>query len=263
VASPARSTGLEAVAAPTAEGGTKPEYDAITQVNLVPQAFGRWTDITEQAVEAMGGINDLVAAHARQIALDEDSYLIGLMVTEAGTAQAFIADVQANVRTAIATIESTVAAKADIIVVNPANYALLAPTTPANAGDVASSLVSFSGALLYPSAAVPTGFVLVAALAAVARYVTATDLRTTVQPRREDEPGDGPHRNFRRLRVPGRRWCPQRRRRHPVRERTAPAHRLGRGGRLRPGAGTAIQSLRATERQRVARPPPAPAPAAG
>jgi hypothetical protein len=174
--------GLEAVAAPTAEGGTKPEYDAITQVNLVPQAFGRWTDITEQAVEAMGGINDLVAAHARQIALDEDSYLVGLMVTEAGTAQAFIADVQANVRTAIATIESTVAAKADIIVVNPANYALLAPTTPANAGDVASSLVSFSGALLYPSAAVPTGFVLVAALAAVAKYVTATDLRTTVQP---------------------------------------------------------------------------------
>jgi hypothetical protein len=174
--------GLEAVAAATAEGQTKPEFDNILAQTLVPQCFARWTDVTEQGIEAMGGMAGLIAAHTRQIALDEDEAFINELETEAGTAIAFATDVQANVRKAIATVESTVAAPVDVIVVHPDNFGLLADTTPANGQDVASRVTTFSGALVYPSASMTTGFMLVAALRAVARYGVTGGLRTNSVP---------------------------------------------------------------------------------
>jgi hypothetical protein len=103
--------------------------------------------------------------------MDEDSYIISALSTEAGTAVAFNSDVVGNVRTQMATIEATVGAPVDVLICNPADYKLFAVTTPTNASDVASHVVRFNGAQVYASNSQASGFVIVAALAAVGRYV--------------------------------------------------------------------------------------------
>lgn len=173
---------LELVAGPTAEGALKPEYDALTEQTAVPQTFARWTDITVQGLESLGGTANLVRAHTRQIAIDEDDHFVGLLTTEAGTPLAFDDDVEGNVKTAIARIEANVAGAADIIVLHPDDYKLLADTTPADADDVGSRVDIFSGAQLYSSNSATAGIALVAALRTVGRYITAGPLSVASLP---------------------------------------------------------------------------------
>ncbi|MEU0265755.1 hypothetical protein [Nocardioides sp. NPDC006303] len=164
--------------APTPEGGTKPEADAIDPYQLEPQTFARWTDVTVQASLAMD-LLDVARWHAMGIALDEDAFVIDALTLAAGPPVAVGDDIAASVRGAVAEVEATVAAPADVIVCAPVDFAALAETVPANADDVSSRVATFSGARLYPSVSATPGTVLVAALAAVGRYGVALPTTTT------------------------------------------------------------------------------------
>lgn len=171
--------GLMTPTVPTAEGATKPEADQIDPYALVPQTFSRWTDVTVQASLAMD-LADLSRWHAMGIALDEDLAVITALTAEAGAPLPYAGDdVAASIRGAIAQVEATVAAPVDVIVVHPNDFAALAQTVPASGDDVASRVVTFSGARVYPSISATPGTALVAALGAVGRYGVALPTTTT------------------------------------------------------------------------------------
>lgn len=159
--------------APTAEGGTKPEADSITPLTVVPQALARWTDVSRHALLSQPGFAEqLMSWHAQSIAKDEDLLIATALTTAAGTPIG-TGDGNKDVRTAVAMVTDAVSADADIVLVNPADYAEVSAFSPSSAGDVASYAARIGEALIYPTSAVSADTVLVAALRAGGRFVVA------------------------------------------------------------------------------------------
>ena len=166
---------LPTASAAVAETLSLGEYDTSNSGSVTLARFGRWTDLSrESLIGADAG--SIAAMHQVGIAKDLDLVLIDAVETAAGAAVAFSADVPAAVRKAMATvIDATAAAdSADLVVlVHPDNAALLQDVTPIGGSTIAEGFQRFSGALVYASSAVNTGFITVANLAAGARYFEA------------------------------------------------------------------------------------------
>ncbi|MFD3399438.1 hypothetical protein ACFWUU_02100 [Kribbella sp. NPDC058693] len=171
---------LPTASASVAETVTLSEYAASTAGSVTLARFGRWTDLSrESLIGADAGA--IVGMHTIACAKDLDKVLIDATETAAGSAVAFTADVPAAIRTAMAqVIDNTAAADAAdlVILVNPANAALLQDVSPIGGVTQAEGFTKFSGALVYPSSAVNTGFITVANLAAGARYFEAQPVIT-------------------------------------------------------------------------------------
>jgi hypothetical protein len=163
------------------EGSSLVEYAASTAGSVTLGRFGRWTDLTKESqIGADAGA--IVSMHQLGIALDLDAVLIGLVNTAAGAAVAFTADVPAAIRKAMATVAAATASwdPADLVIlVHPDNAALLENVTPIGGQTIGERFQRFSGALVYPSSAVPTGFMLVANLQLGARYFEAWAMQTS------------------------------------------------------------------------------------
>ncbi len=170
---------LPAVDAGVAEGVTVVEFAASTGGTVTLKRYGRFTDFTrESLVGADAGT--VLAAHRTAIARDLDSALITLVNTDAGTAVGFTADVPAAIRKSIATVtDNTAAADGQVVVIaHPDNVALLQAVTSTGGKTIAEEFVKFSGALVYASSAVPTGFMLVGNLATACRFWDAGGVET-------------------------------------------------------------------------------------
>lgn len=171
---------LPTASASVGENVTLAEFATATAGSVTLGRFGRWTDISRE-----GGIGTsadaIVGMHQIGIAKDLDSSLIGAVNTAAGAAVAFTADVPAAIRSAQAKVlDATAADNASdlVVLVHPDNAALLQSVTPTGGQTIAESFQNFSGALVYPSSAVPTGFMIVANLRAGVRYFEAQGVRT-------------------------------------------------------------------------------------
>jgi len=162
------------------ENVTLSEFAASTAGSTTLGRFGRFTDIsTESGIGTDAGA--IVAQHQIGVAKDLDNNLIGLVNTSAGAAVGFTADVPAAIRSAMAKVIDATAAPdpSDLVVlVHPDNAALLQSVTPTGGQTIAEAFQNFSGALVFPSSAVPTGFMLVANLRAGARYFEAQGVMT-------------------------------------------------------------------------------------
>lgn len=174
--------GLPTSTAASAEGATLAEYDSSTAGSVTLGRFGRFTDLS---VESLIGTDAeaIVRIHQLGIAKDLDASLIGKAETDAGSAVAFAADVPAAIRKSIATLVDLTAAEdpADIFVLtHPDNIALLEDVTPVGGRTIGESFQQFSGATVYPSAEVTTGFMTVCNLRAGALFFEARGTMTEV-----------------------------------------------------------------------------------
>jgi hypothetical protein len=170
---------------PTASAGvgenvTLSEYAASTAGSVTLARFGRWTDLSrESLIGADAGA--IVGMHTIGCAKDLDKVLIDATETAAGSAVAFSADVPAAIRKAMAQVQDNTAAEDVsqlVILTHPDNAALLQDVAPIGGQTMAEGFSRFSGALVYPSSAVNTGFITVANLAAGARYFEAQSVMT-------------------------------------------------------------------------------------
>lgn len=170
---------------PTAQGSvgenvSLSEYAASTAGSVTLARFGRWTDLSaESNIGTDAGA--LTAMHRIGVAKDLDKVLIDSVETAAGAAVAFTADVPAAIRKAMAqVIDNTAAADASqlVILTHPDNAALLQDVSPIGGQTMAEAFQRFSGALVYASSAVNTGFMTVANLQAGTRYFEARPLTT-------------------------------------------------------------------------------------
>ncbi|HZN73569.1 MAG TPA: hypothetical protein VFC00_18010 [Micromonosporaceae bacterium] len=171
---------LPTATAGVAEGVTLAEYAASAAGSVTLARFGRFTDFTLESLIGADAAS-IVAMHQIGIAKDLDKALIDLVNTAAGAAVGFTADVPAAIRKALAqVIDNTAAADGTelVILCHPDNVALLQDVNPVGGRTIAEEFTRFSGALVYPSSAVPTGFMLPANLAAGARYFEAYGVRT-------------------------------------------------------------------------------------
>lgn len=170
---------------PTAQAGvgentSLPEYAASAAGSVTLARYGRWTDLSRESRIGTDA-ETIVATHTVGIALDLDSALVGAVDTAAGTAVAFTADVPAAIRKALAQVQSNTAAAnvAQLVVLtHPDNVALLQDVAPVGGQTMAEGFSRFSGALVYPSSAVPTGFMIVGNLRSGVRYFEAQELLT-------------------------------------------------------------------------------------
>jgi hypothetical protein len=171
---------LPTAGASVGENVTLAEYAASTAGSVTLARYGRWTDLSRESLVGTDA-GAIVGAHTVGVALDLDLALITLVNTAAGSAVAFTADVPAAVRKGIALITSNTAAvdAADIVImVHPDNASLLQDIAPIGGVSIAEQFSRFSGSLVYPSTAVPTGFALVANLTAGVRYFEARGLQS-------------------------------------------------------------------------------------
>lgn len=170
---------LPTAQAAAAEGAAVTEYASSTGENVVLGRFGRWTDLTREARVGTDAAA-LTMMHRIGIALDLDNALISAINTAAGTAVAFQSDVPAAIRTSIARVVAATAGdpRDVVIMTHPDDAALLQDVAPTSGGDIAEGFTRFAGALIYPSNAVPTGFMLTGNLRTGVRYFEAAGLRT-------------------------------------------------------------------------------------
>ncbi|MQA79523.1 MAG: hypothetical protein GEV10_13775 [Streptosporangiales bacterium] len=159
------------------------EFAASTAGSVTLARFGRWTDMSrESRIGTDAGA--IVGMHAIGVAKDLDLVLVNAVEAAAGAAVAFSADVPAAVRSAMARVIDATAAtdSTDLVVlVHPDNAALLQDVSPIGGATIAESFQRFSGALIYPSSAVNTGFVTVANLRAGARFFDAQGFLTETE----------------------------------------------------------------------------------
>lgn len=164
----------------TAEGAALVEYASSAAGSVTLGRFGRWTDLTKESlIGADAGA--ITAMHRVGIALDLDKVLIDAVEAAAGTAVAFAADVPAQIRKAIARVLANTAEEdpANVaVLVHPDDVHLLEDVAPTGGNTIGERFQRFSGALVYPSTAVDTGFMTVANLRAGARYFEARGLET-------------------------------------------------------------------------------------
>ena len=163
-----------------AEGVTLSEYAASTAGSVTLARFGRFTDLSRESL--IGASADaIIGMHQVGVGKDLDKVLIDAVNTAAGSAVAFSADVPAAIRKSLATVQDNTAAEdaAQLVVIcHPDNISLLESVTPVGGQTIAEAFNRFSGAVVYPSSAVPTGFMLVANLQAGARYFEALPVTT-------------------------------------------------------------------------------------
>lgn len=171
---------LPTASASVGEGASLVEYATSTAGSLTMGRFGRFTDLSEESqIGADAGA--IVAAHAVGLARDLDKALIDAINTEAGTAVAFAADVPAAIRKQLAIVQDNTAARAVdglVIAAHPDNVALLEDVAPIGGDTIGEPFQRFSGAIVYPSSSVPTGFMLIGNLRAGVRFFEAAALRT-------------------------------------------------------------------------------------
>jgi hypothetical protein len=174
---------LPTAAGSVAENASLGEYATSTAASVTLARFGRWTDLSRESL--IGASADaVVGMHTIGVAKDLDKVLIDMVEAAAGTAVAFNADVPGVVRAAMAAvIDNTAAADASdlVILTNPANAALLQDVTPIGGATIAERFQRFSGAIVYASSAVNTGFMTIANLRAGTRYFEARRLETQTQ----------------------------------------------------------------------------------
>ncbi|MGH8775073.1 MAG: hypothetical protein ACRDWI_07835 [Jiangellaceae bacterium] len=157
------------------EGVSLAEYASSTAGSVTLARFGRWTDLS---VEALIGADAgaLIGMHQLGIALDLDKLLVDAVNTAAGAAVPFNADVVGQIRKSMATVIAATAA-ADparlMIMAHPDNVPLLQDVTPVGGLTIAEPFQKFSGATVYASTAVPTGFMLTANLQVGVRFFEA------------------------------------------------------------------------------------------
>lgn len=170
---------LATIDAGVAEGVSLVEYATSTGGTVTLKRYGRFTDFTyESLVGADAGA--VLAAHRTAIARDLDSALIALVNTDAGSAVGFTSDVPAAIRKAIALVgDATAAADGRMCVLaHPDNVALLQNVTSTGGVTIGEDFPRFAGAITYASAAVPTGFMLVANLASACRFWSSGSVQT-------------------------------------------------------------------------------------
>jgi hypothetical protein len=171
---------LPTATAASAEGATLAEYDASTAGTVTLGRFGRFTDLSTEAMLGTSA-TALIAVHQLAIAKDLDDVLITAVENDAGSPTAFAADVPAQIRIHIATLVDATAAEdpSDIFVLsNPADVHLLEDTTPTGGRTQGEAFQQFSGATVYPSAAVEAGFMTVANLKAGVLWFEARGMLT-------------------------------------------------------------------------------------
>ena len=171
---------LPTAQAASGETVTLTEYASSAAGSVTLARFGRWTDLTQESqIGADAGA--LTSMHQLGIALDMDKVLVDAVESAAGAAVAFNADVPGAVRACIATVLANTAAEnpADLVIlINPANAALLQDVTPTGGQTIAERFQRFSGAMVYPTTAADAGFATVANLRVGARYFEARALQT-------------------------------------------------------------------------------------
>lgn len=173
---------LPAATASVGENVSLPEYASSAAGSVTAGRFGRFTDLSAES-EIGTDAGALLAMHRVGIAKDLDKVLIDAVEVAAGAAVAFTADVPAAIRKAMAKVLDSTAADDPaslVILAHPDNAHLLQDVTPTGGATIAESFQRFSGALVYPSSAVDTGFMTVANLQAGARYFEAHGVATAV-----------------------------------------------------------------------------------
>jgi hypothetical protein len=171
---------IPSASASVGEGVTLTEYSSADAGTVTLGRFGRWTDLSSESMFGTS-TSPVVGMHQLAIAKDLDDVLITAAETAAGTPVAFDADVPAALRTAVATVLDAVALEDPaqlVILAHPDNVALLEDVTPVGGATIGERFQRFSGALVYPSSAVETGHMTVAALQAAVRYFVARQLQT-------------------------------------------------------------------------------------
>jgi hypothetical protein len=159
-------------APPTAEGSTKPEAAGIGELAIVPAALARWTDLSRHAILSQPTLLEEVTRwHALHLARDEDAQLVGALVAAAGDPVDGTADPAGTVRNSMAAIADAAASDADVVVVNPADYSLVAAFEPTTGQGVGTWAQHVGTALIYPSSEVAAGTAVVAALRAGGRLI--------------------------------------------------------------------------------------------
>ncbi|NIJ13067.1 hypothetical protein FHU38_003411 [Saccharomonospora amisosensis] len=167
----------------TAEAASLTEYASSAAGSVTLGRFGRWTDMSREALIGADAAA-ITGMHRVGIALDLDQVLIDAVETAAGTAVAFAADVPAQIRKAMAQVQANTASDdpADLVILaHPDDVHLLQDVSPTGGSTIAERFQRFSGALVYPSNAVSTGFMTVANLRVGARYFEAVGLSTATQ----------------------------------------------------------------------------------
>lgn len=163
-----------------AENVSLSEFDDSTAGSVTLARFGRWTDLSrESLIGADAGA--IGAMHQIGVAKDLDKALIDAVETAAGSAVAFSSDVPAAIRKAMAgVIDATAAEDAAnlVILTHPDDVSLLQDVSPIGGLTSGEGFQKFSGALVYASSAVNTGFMTVANLKAGCRYFQARGLTT-------------------------------------------------------------------------------------
>lgn len=164
----------------SAEGVALVEYASSAAGSVTLGRFGRWTDMSKESlIGANAGA--VTAMHRVGIALDLDKVLIDAIDAAAGAAVAFDADVPAAIRRAIARVLANTAQgdpRALVAITNPDDADLLQDVAPTGGATIGEEFQRFSGVLVYPSTAQPTGFITVANLRAGARYFEAMALQS-------------------------------------------------------------------------------------
>ncbi len=153
-----RTAQVPAYTGPTAaagadEGTDHAEYDAVAPVNLTALRYGRWSEVSALA-NVVDDLHSLNRMHAWGIARDLDALAVAA-VEDAASSLGMSVDIEESVRTAILTVAaSTYSDETQLVVIGqPADLAELTGTTPANADDLGSYAVRFTGAKVYPTLA--------------------------------------------------------------------------------------------------------------
>lgn len=169
---------LPTASAAVGENVSLGEYASSTAGTATLGRYGRWTDLSREG--RVGTTSEsLTRMHTIGIAKDLDKVLIDAVEAAAGAAVAFSADVPAAIRKAMALVIDATAAEdtAELVVLcHPDNAALLQDVSPISGSTIAEGFQRFSGALVYASSAVNTGFITVSNLRAGTRYYEAQAL---------------------------------------------------------------------------------------
>jgi len=172
---------LPTASAGVGEGVTVGEYASSTAGSVTLARFGRFTDLSQESMIGASA-NGIVGMHTIGVARDLDATLINAVETAAGSAVSFTADVPAAIRKALAQVADNTAAESAeelVVLVHPDNAALIEAVTPTGGETIGEGFTRFSGAIVYPSSAVNTGFMTVANLRAGTRFFEARALTTS------------------------------------------------------------------------------------
>jgi HK97 family phage prohead protease len=167
-----------------AEGGAKPEYDAVSAGQETPDVVAVWTDMTDQAQSIEGFESKLRNRLARLIAIEENDNLRTSAQAGANT-QAFTAGNQdVQILRAAASIQAALGVTPDLLLYNPADTATIFGNSVSNASpqEIAELSVRMFGMLSLPLSGQAAGHVLVGAWAAASTLAVGRGLTYQTDP---------------------------------------------------------------------------------